>query len=150
MRCVRAIPVCLAAAWLLAGCSSGAGRGASGRASSTTLSRTPGCPQNRHDNLTCDFPAKPADANLHYCPLGERGGGYDVWIRNIDCRTVRRTLPKFGVAPPRIHGRDPYPYNDDVGFFRNEFGWVCWSTEARQEARNVCFRGNQFVMFSFA
>lgn len=91
------------------------------------------------DNIVCGAPATPAEAGLEQCPSGPRGGGYGVRIKGVQCGEIRRTLPLFGSAG----------YAGKHRFFRNEYGWVCWSRLERRfgPIHNICFRDRQVVFF---
>lgn len=93
------------------------------------------------DNFICTASAHPREIGLRRCePDPQRGGGYEVWIRNVRCPEMRRLLRRFGGAAGS-RGRP--------GFFRNEYGFVCWShPEGRYgPIHNICFRGRQVVLY---
>lgn len=95
------------------------------------------------DNFICTGPARPSEIGLKRCePDPQRGGGYEVWIRNVRCGEMRKLLRRFGGAAGS-RGRP--------GFFRNEYGFVCWShlEGPHGPIHNICFRGNQVVFHYF-
>lgn len=147
MRAVlgRQMLVPLLAASVVVGCNGGdADSGSEATSASPAAGAKLDCPGGGRpdptDNVVCTADVKPRQAGLERCRPSDRGGGYDVWIKGVSCREIRRTLPKFG-GPGREQRKE--------SLFVNEYGWTCWSRLEQHYGplHHICFRGSELVFY---
>ncbi len=86
----------------------------------------------------------PKGGVLRPCEVGPRGGGHDLWIKDITCEYANAWLRRL----VSVVG----PQGQVGGYGRLEGGWECWSRLERKwgPIHNICVRGDQLVMFYFS
>lgn len=85
------------------------------------------------------------------CEPGPRGGGFEVWIRDISCQEVRPLLRSLGGRGDIVDSSRPLGTDDGspVSWVRRWKAWECLSTKVRANGpiSHSCVRGGQLVVF---